>query len=700
MATLQKIRDKAGVLVAIVIGASLLAFILGDFLGQGGSFGSSSQNVGTIKGTDITYQEYQNKVDELIETTKRNSGKDNIDTRTMEGIYDQAWEALVLKYTMYDEYEALGLNVSVDELEDMVKGKNIDPQIQQIPIFQNPETKVFDKSRVISFLKNLDQDPSGVARASWLAFEQALVQNKIATKYNTLIQKAYYANQLEVENQLNAKNENTDIEFIYKKYAEIKDDEVSFTDADLKQYYEDHLNKYKQDESRDITYVTFDIKPSEEDAIATRKKLEKIKAEFTNETDPIRYIRYNSDEEFKDIYFAKGELPAHLDTLMFAADTGAVSDIYEEANAYKLARLIGIKELPDSAEARHILLKPSEEMSVPEVLALSDSLQELLKNGADFAELARKFSQDQGSAVKGGDLGWFQKGQMVAPFQKACFEAEKGDIVTAESQFGLHIIEVQNIGVKNKHVQVGFLTANITPSQQTITSIYNQASSFSGKNRTKEAFDQAVEELKLVPRVANNLKKTDRNIAGLESPRTLIRWAFNNEVGTVSDKVFEFGDKYVVALLTEAREKGTATFEQAKNEVENDLIKEKKAELIMADFEQAKSDDLKAMAKSLNLKVQNANAISLNSYSIPGAGAEPEVIATAIMGAPNTVISPIKGTNGIFAIQSSENKTTEKAKAEDEKTRLDREFANRVAYQAIKAIKENSDIVDDRINYN
>ncbi len=697
MATLQKIRDKAGILVAVVIAASLLAFILGDFLKKGNS--NSKPIAGEIKGYEVTLQEYQAKVDEFVENTKRNTGKDAVDPKTMEGIYDQAWEALVIQYTMDDQYNILGLSVSPEELEDMVKGKYIDPQIKQIQIFQDPNTKIFDKTRVVTFLKNLDQDPSGNARASWVAFEKGLVMNKIATKYNTLIQKGFYANKIDIENEVKADNESVNFEFLAKKYSEVKDEDISFNNSDLKKYYDENLYKFKQNESRNITYVTFDIKPSAEDKENTKAWLEKNKEEFATEKDTKRYINLNSDEPFNDTYYAQGELPARIDTFMFSADTGAVTNIYEENNAYKIAKLIDIKELPDSAEARHILLQPSQDMPASKILALSDSLQELLKNGADFAELAKKYSKDGGSAVKGGDLGWFQKGQMVKPFEKACFNAKKGDIVVAESQFGLHIIEVLNLGTKNKKVEVGYLTANIEPSEQTDAYVYNLASKFAGENRTKEQFDKSIEEQKLVPRVANNLKKTDRNIAGLEGSRELIRWAYKNELNTISEEVFKFGDKYVIAELTEIREKGTTPFELAKASIENYVINQKKAELIESEFKKAQNDNIAIMSENLKLKVQKADKITFNSYSIPGAGPELKVIAEALYNPANTLVSPIQGNNGVYAIKVSEKTITDKATPESEELKLYNEFNNRVNYQAINAIKENANIIDNRLTY-
>ncbi len=698
MATLQKIRDKAGVLVAVVIGASLLAFILGDFLGKGQG-GSSDASAGEIKGYTVSLQEYQQTIDELVDNTKRNNQTKTIDTETMDKIYDQAWEIMVTEHTMFDQYELLGLGVSSDELEDMIKGKYIDPQILQIPIFQDPSTKMFDKSRVISFLKNLDQDQTGEARSSWLAFEKSLIQNKIATKYNTLIQKGFYPNKLEIEAQVKANNETVDLSFIVKKFSEVKDEEISFNDADLQKYYDENLYKFKQEESRNVTYITFNVIPSEEDIQSTKLWLAKSEEEFATEKDPIRYINLNSDEPFIDNYFALGELPTMLDTFMFAADTGATTKIYEENGAFKIAKLIDIKELPDSAKARHILLQQTEQLNGEAFFALADSLKARIEDGADFAQVAIKYSNDKSSAVKGGELDWFKKGQMVQPFEKACFEGKVGDIAIINSRFGLHILEIEAQGTKSKKVQVGFLTTTIEASEQTETTIYNEASKFAGEYSTKASFDKAIEELKLIPRVANNLKKSDRNIAGLESSRKLIRWAYNNELNTITDEIDKYGNKYIVAMVTEIREKGTTPFELAKISIENYVINEKKAELITKEFNQAKADNLSEMASNLNLHIQNANQVSFASVSIPGVGKELKVIAKTIYGAPNTVISPIKGDNGIYAITPANKTVTKNVNLDSEKDKLYREFANRVYYQAIPTIKENANIIDNRLNY-
>jgi len=693
MATLQKLRDKAGVLVAIVIGGSLLAFILGGLLK---SSPKADMSVGEINGNKVSIQEYQQQVDGIIEATKKNTGKSTVESEEMEDIYNQAWQAMIINYVVKPEYEGLGVAVSSSELEDMVKGKFIDPQMLQIPIFKNPQTGQFDKSRVISFLKGIEQDPSGEAKVSWVSFEKNMILNKTSQKYAILIQKGYYPTKLEIEDMVNGKNNIADIQYIEKKYSEISDDQVKYTDTDLKDYYDNHTYQFQQEASRAISFVTFDVKPSENDAIETKKWIEKTKEEFRTEENPIRYINLNSDEAFEDTYYAKGELPAFLDTFMFAADTGAITDVYKEGNTYKIAKLIAIKELPDSAKARHILLRASQEMPAQKVVAFTDSLKKLIENGADFATLAEKYSEDNGSAIKGGELDWFQKKQMVKPFEKACFEGEKGDIVIIESQFGLHIIEVEEQGVKQKKVQVGYLATNIEPSEKTDGDIYAIASKFAGENRTKEQFEKAIEEQKLIPRIANNIQKSDYRIAGLESPRTLVRWVYENEQGTISD-VFKLGDKYIVALLKEVREKGTTPFELAKTEIEREVIKQKKAEKLLAEFNNAKMDNINDMAGKLSTSVQSTNNISFGQYSIVGIGYEPAIIANAAYNQEQKLISPIKGENGVFAMIITKRKTKETTNAEQQKSVMERAITNHINYQLVDILKSNANITDKRL---
>ncbi|MFA6402271.1 MAG: SurA N-terminal domain-containing protein [Salinivirgaceae bacterium] len=234
MATLQKIRNNAGLLVSIIIGLALLSFILGDLLTSGNTlFNKSQNNVAEIAGKSIPIEMYQGKIDENLENYKRQTGQSSLDQPTMDRLQDQTWEQLVRDFAMEDELAELGITICGDELFDMVQGNNIDPQIKQIPIFQNQETGQFDRTLVLQFLKNMEQDPTGKAQSSWNAFEKALAEEKINQKYNTLIEKGLFATTIQAKKEVVNKNLKSDFDYVTIKYNSVSDSSISFSEKDL-----------------------------------------------------------------------------------------------------------------------------------------------------------------------------------------------------------------------------------------------------------------------------------------------------------------------------------------------------------------------------------------------------------------------------------------------------------------------------------
>lgn len=702
MATLQTIRNRAGLLIAVVIGIALLGFILDDLLRSGGFLFSDSQyEIAKVNGTSIELQEYQRKVDELTENTKRNSGKEAIDEQTSEMIKDQAWESIIKSYVMEKEYNELGIGVCPDELFDIVQGNNIHPQVQQIPIFQNKATGQFDRNLVIQFLKNIDKDETGVARSSWLAFEEALTQDQKTAKYNNLIKKGLYITNYQAKQEALEKNEKVNFKFIYENFKSISDSSITVTDAEIKKYYEDHKYKYEQDASRDVEYVTFDIVASKEDFNDAEKWINDIKADFISTEDPKQFVNANSDNPFVNKFYKKGDLPANIDSMMFSQEKGFVYGPYFENNIYKIAKIIKVENLPDTVKASHILIQPNEQVpDLARARAIVDSLKTLVENGASFEELAMKFGTD-GTKDKGGDLGWFKYDAMVSPFNDSCFFGKKGDLKIAVTQFGVHLIKIYDKGPESKQIQIASLEREVTPSQKTFDSYYSKASEFAGVNNTKEKFEIAVKDQGLLKKLGSYLKEDTKTISGLESPRELVRWAFNAETkkGDVS-KVFEFGSRYVVAIVTEVREKGYADVESVKEELETNVKKDKKAEQLITKLSPASSaSNIDEAASKAGLQVQQADNISFSSFSLPGVGVEPDVIVNALEIEKGKVSKPIKGANGVFVLSVTEKIPAGELNEASEKDRLTQTTQSKVDYQAFEALKKAANVVDKRIKF-
>ncbi|MDA3893728.1 MAG: SurA N-terminal domain-containing protein [Salinivirgaceae bacterium] len=697
MATLEKIRNNAGLLVSIVIGLALLAFILGDLFKSGNPMDSKSRTeIAEIGGNSVGVQMYQVKVDENIESYKRNTGQSSLDQPTMERIRQQTWDDIVREYLMIDSYDELGIQISGYELMDMVSGNNIDPQVMQIPIFQNEETGQFDKNLVLQFLKNMELDPSGKAQTSWVAFEKALVQQKVDQKYNTLIEKGLFITSLQAKKEAENKNLKVDFDYVDVKYNTVSDSSIFYNDKDLQAYYNKNIDQYTQEEIRGINYVTFPVVASQEDEKQTKEYIENIKAEFEAEANNEQFISLNSDLPFDGQFYAEAELPESIRSL-FAESEGTIVGEYKEENAYKISKVVEFKDVPDSVEARHILLRP--EAGV-DAVGKADSLLDVIKTkGGDFAELAKTYSQD-GSASNGGDLGWFLAGAMVKPFSNACFFGEKGDLVIVNSQFGVHVVEILEQSKKTRKVQIATVARTIEPSTKTYQNTYAEASKFGGSNRTYDAFVEASKAESYNLKIAN-VKRDDKNVANLEDPRQLIRWAYKAETGEVSE-IFELGDVFVVATLKSAQEEGTAPYANVSMEVEREVKKEKKAEYLISKMAKASKNasTIQVVADNMHTVFKEAKNVTFAAYSIGTLGFEPEVQAAAVQTAIDQISEPIKGKNGVYVIQVKNiQKPAEDMSVMNDKNFLTRSYRSRVGYQVYEAIKEASEITDNRSNF-
>jgi peptidyl-prolyl cis-trans isomerase D len=373
-----------------------------------------------------------------------------------------------------------------------------------------------------------------------------------------------------------------------------------------------------------------------------------------------------------------------------------------DGDSYQVARLTEIASVSDSVKARHILISPAEQSQVAleAAKAKADSILKVIKKDESFVRLASKFSSDPGSASKGGDLGWFAEGTMVKPFNDACFNGKKGDIEVVETQFGIHIIEILDKSKPSKKIQLAIIERNVVASTRTYQRIYAQASEFAGVNNTYAKFNEALQkDNKISKRLASNLKESDKKIAALDNAREVIRWSFNAKKYDVST-VFEIGSNFVVATLAEAREEGIAPVEQVTDDIKAKVIRDKKADIIMADFSKSMSsaNTLDALAQATGVAKQNATRVSMSSFSLPAAGFEPVVIATAVETSEGKLVGPIKGNSGVYALTVTAV-NTEEGEVEAEQKRLLNGVQSRANFEPYEALKKKANIVDKRAKF-
>jgi peptidyl-prolyl cis-trans isomerase D len=700
MAILEKLRVKAGLLIATLIGLSLLAFVLSDLLDSGGSlFTRSKFEIAEVSGKSIPYTEFENQVKEFEQIQKLQSGQASLDEETMDQIRSMTWENMLQDLLLEKQYNKVGIDVPQEELTDLIMGENPHPAIAQL--FTNPRTGVFNRAGFNAFMQRIqNEDELSDEKTYYLFLESEIFRQRKNIKYLNLIRKGLYASKLEIARQQKETTQTIDFDYIVQNFSTVSDSSIRVTENDIKKYYQENINRYKQKESRDIRYVYYEVVPSEDDLKAAEKWINDICPEYEKATDVKEFVNMESDVPFDEKNYNEGELSDTLNEIMFKGKIGTMYGPYFENNAFKISRLAAINYLPDSVRARHILMQATQN-NVKTIFRTADSLVNLIKGGADFTLLAMRYSVD-GSAQTGGDLGWFREGEMVKSFSDSCFLGKKGDIKIVPSQYGLHIVEILDQSKPVKQIQVGTLVKNVTPSEETDHNYYVKANEFAGINNTYEKFNKAIENQKLTDnvKVALNLAPMDKKVNDLENARPLVNWVYKAEDKDVST-VFKFGNKYVVAAVDKVRNEGYVPLEDIRADIENKVKELKKSEIIIANIK-SKIENVKTieeLGKNLGLQVQPLSGLHFTSSTLGNSGIEPNVIAAAFVLDKGKISEPIKGENGIYVI--SVNNITPPASEDNTKINMarnyiERNYGARTNYYAYEALKELAKIRDNR----
>ncbi len=705
MAILQNLREKAGPLVAIVIGLSLLLFVVSDFFGNNTAQRRRADKyyqLARIDGETVSYQEFEARVQDLVDIYKM-SGSTEVNDEMMQSLREQVWQQMLSEKLMGKTYRQTGLGVSPEEVEMLVFGDNPHPIVRQL--FTDPSTGAFNESFLVNFLKATETDEN--TKKYWLFFEDQIINDRLNTKLVNLMSKGLYVTgmQSQYENSLAANTVN--FSFMVRNYAAIPDSAVKVGSDEIRAYYEKHKENYKRGATRDIEYLVFEVAPSESDMKETENWAAGEKEHFASATDLVQYINLTADTRHTGFYRPLRDLPETLRPLAESGDRNEVIGPYFEDEAYKIARIVDIAERPDSVRAAHILLSPNAARSLAQARKEADSLIALVRSGIDFGTLAMANSDDQGSAQVSGDLGWFSEGMMVLPFNNACFGNNKGDIVTAETQFGIHIIKIIDQSRKVRKYDIGVVDRKVIPSSSTTQRIYSEASQFAGTNDTYEKFNKAVAEGSLNKKLAMNVTPDQKELPGLIQSRGLVMALFqNSKAGSIvldnsSQAVFELPDMYVVAYCSKVLEEGIAPVEDVASDIRFILAKRKKAEVIAAEMKklEAEGRNINDIAAQYNTTVQDASGINFRSFSVPGAGIEPALIAAASASEPGKLSKPVEGNNGVYLFVVSD---ATPAVAEDlamVKERMNSSYQIRASYEAYQALRDKKEVEDLRYKF-
>ncbi len=651
MAVIGTLRQKLGGLLILVIAFAMLAFILMDMGGKGNG-SVRGTGIAKVNGEEISYEAFSERL-KTNETFSQNQSQGQaLSEEQKESIRNSTYNELLTEKLKAAVYSSLGITVGDAEKKAMLFEEDF--QHPSITSSFKGENGQYSAANFKQYLETLSvPDPSsGLSaeekRAQWANFEKAIYKERADNKYNKLIQKSTNVPTWMAQALYNNDNLKVTAEYVYLPFSSVADDAISYTDADLTSYLSKHAKAYKQMASVNIKYVVYPIVPSTDDITAVSSWMnDKFAAWQTSENDSL-FIMASSETKWSNVYESKDELTNQFADSMFIAPVGTFFGPVQGKNQFTSYKLLDRKAIADSLKVRHLLISGDGYESQEIALATIDSLRQLIiEEGVPLASLTAEFSQDESNALDGGDLAWVRPGEMVGPFNNAIFfDMKPGDVRLVYTQFGAHFVEVYSWGTTTTAVKVATLNKSIFASEETTNNIFAEASLYSGNNRSKESFVASSDKIKDAVGVSTKAN----TIQGLRgNAREIIKWAFKSEKGEVSAP-FMVGESFVVALQDGNAEEGEASLDNVRLLVEAEVIKAKKAAVLLA---KVNGSDLNSIASSNSVSVQAANDVSMTNVALAGIGNEPKFAGTALGLPVNTVSKPLVGENGVFVLKTT-----------------------------------------------
>ena len=676
MASLNTLRTKFGIVLSIVIAGALLAFILSLKTEMG--FSGNDPRVGVIDGEKINYSEYYNQYEQV----KAQSGAPESDEQQSAMLANAAWQALIAKHVLTPGFDRMGLRVTEPERLAMVSGQH--PSQAFYNAFADPRTGEYSVAAISQFLAQAETNRE--AANVWAQLnEQARMEREVA-KFLGLIKGGVYVNSLEVANGVNSANNTYAGKWAGKKYSAVPDSLIQLKSSDIKAYYNSHKNMFKQTPSRALSYVVFEVSPTDDDMLALEKSVAEVGAQFAATEELKSFVRANRNGKIADNYVSAKQLSEEeAKALLDGATYGPVL----KNNEWTMARALDTKIVPDSMGIRHIVLPYTQE-------ALADSLLTVLKGGADFAQVAAQYSVYDATAANGGEVGVMPFSAFSGEFAAALANAKTGDIVKIASGDAIQLMQVYRADKPSKHVQVASITYPVEASAATRRDIHNQAGTFSVNAKgSVEAFNDAASAAAVTPRIAS-LAQGERTIRGLEDSRDVARWAYGAEVGDVSE-IFPVGKDYVIAMLTEIDDNEFAPLEKVSAQIRAQVLRDKKYDYIVKELSGSTLDE---QAKSLGTEVADFDNVTFGAFYVNGPGFEPRLIGAISSTTEKGVLSaPVKGLSGVYVFEVDDIQTSDKQTAEGEKVRA-QAMAESMAQQfSVQAIQQMAKIQDLRGKY-
>ncbi|MDC1326756.1 peptidylprolyl isomerase [Ulvibacter sp.] len=700
MAILNNIR-KRGVFLIIIIALALFSFILADVIRNGGFASEKSQTtIAVVNGEEIGREGFMRQV----ETTQRTLGPSGTTGQAMSRVWDNELRAILLS----QEFEKLGLSAEKEQINNALR-----INLATNETFLN-DAGLFDEGKLQEYIASIKAS-NPTAYQQWLDFEKRTEEGILQASYYTMIKGGLRSTDAEGELEYRFENDKVNLQFVQVPYSKIADEDVTVSDEEIRSYVKSHAEEFEVDPKVDIQYVSFMETASEEDIEDTKKNILSLLDDrfefndtivgFARTNDNLEFVNANSDVPFVDQWMFKKDLPASVADSIYNLAVGDIYGPYKIDNTFSVSKVIESKQMPDSIQSKHILIRYAGSFraasdvtrSKEEAKKLADSILRVVKrNTRKFEALSAALSEDSSNKDKGGDLGYNPPGRMVAEFDEFIIANKTGTLGVVETDFGFHVVGVGEQKNKQKAIKIATVTNEVELSEKTLSVNFAEASRFEVASQ-KGDFAEMAKTAGIDLKPVNKIGELDSNIPGVGNNRSIINWAFDEENNVGDIKRFSIVDGYVIAQLTRKDPKGLLSVAEASVTVNPILRNEKKAKKIR---EAITGTTLVELAASQNVTVQTATAVTMSAPTLPGAGAELEVVGAAFGKSAGELTGFIDGKTGVFiakvlAINNAPDLETYAAYA----NQLNGKIQPTVNASVVSALKSAADIEDNRANF-
>ena len=673
MLSLNTLRTQFGVVLSIVIGGALLAFILSLKTEMG--FSGNDPEVGEVNGDEIHYSEFV----AAYEDVKPPMGGDNFDYNQSAQAVQMAWQSILADRVFVPGFEKLGLTVAPAERKAMLKGEVASGVFASV--FADPRTGAYDVAAVAEFLAQADGNVE-MQRIWNLIDKQARIE-RASNKYMDLVRGGAYANALTLNKGIVAENNTYKGHFVACKYSSVADSLVKVSKSEIKKYYKTHKSQYEQTPYCTVKYAHFEIEPTEADKKAVEDTAKKNAEVFAKTKDLRAYVREQAHASLATTYVAAKSLDADEAKALRAGKTYGPE---LQGDEWYASRVFETRNVPEEIELQHIVVSYMDS-------ELADSLYTVAsKKGADFAALASKYSVAE-SAAEGGMIGKVEYSTLSTELADAFVSAKKGAVIKVAFGNAIQIFKVLSTGSVTRHYRLATLTYPVEASQETQRNIHKDASLFAVNAKgSVEKFDEAAASLSTS---TMNVEQGSRNVPGLANSLEVVRWAADAKVGEVSDLI-KLEDGYVVAVVTAIDNAEYKSLNKVSAQIKNTLLRQKKAALLKEKMQGATLEEIAANAEA---KVEEFSDAKSSAYYVKGLGVEPRVLGAVVAAETGKLLPLVEGNSGVYAVVVDEVATEEAQTVEAERVKAQAEAESMASRRAMWAVQEKANIVDNTVKF-